>query len=193
MLSGVFTVSHMKTEGGVPSGVKRRQKGQGEKKRKRSPISLLSILPPCLPSPALPSLFVPPLSCIHIAFSSPSWQLTMLSLCVSPRADNPRSDLSWTALESGGSCLLLYWGTCLLCCKDEGPRILDIPPTTPLPLSLLLLHPPSHLDTATVCSDFFFLPSPYSHCEWQHTAWTFYKNACVRHRLPVLNRLAWSL
>lgn len=81
--------------------------------------------------------------------SAPSWQLAMLSLCVSLGADNCCSDLRWTVLESGGSCLLLYWGMCLLCCRDEGPRILDIPP--------LLL--PSHLDTATVCSDLGFFSS----------------------------------
>lgn len=62
----------------------------------------------------------------------------MLSLCVSLGADNCCSDLRWTALESEGSCLLLYWGMCLLCCRDEGPRILDIlpfslPPPPPAP------------------------------------------------------------
>lgn len=94
------------------------------------------------------------------SLSFPSWQLAMLSLCFS---------LCWqflqwfklTALEGGGSCLLLYWGTCLLYCKDEGPWILDILPFS----SLLLLLLPSHLDTVTVCSDLFFFSS-----EWQHMA-----------------------
>lgn len=85
-------------------------------------------------------------------------------LCVFLCADNSCSDLSWTALESGGSCLLLYWGMCLLYCKDEGPWILDILPFSPL----LLL--PSHLDTATVCSDLFFLFCFVFYFEWQRMA-----------------------
>lgn len=110
------------------------------------------------------SAFLPPPCCLSVlgclspslvstSHSAPSWQLAMLSLCVSLGADNCCSDLRWTAQESGGSCLLLYWGMCLLCCRDEGPRILDILPFAPPLLPLL----PSHLDTATVCSDLAFV------------------------------------
>lgn len=97
------------------------------------------------------SAFLPPPCCLSVlgclspflvstSRSAPSWQLAMLSLCVSLGADNCCSDLRWTALESGGSCLLLYWGMCLLCCRDEGPGILDILPFLPPPPPISFRH-----------------------------------------------------
>lgn len=47
---------------------------------------------------------------VSTSLSFPSWQLAMLSLRVSLYTDNSCSDLSWTALESGGSCLLYTEG-----------------------------------------------------------------------------------
>lgn len=74
--------------------------------------------------------------------------------------DNSRSDLSWTALEGGGSCLLLYWGTCLLYCKDEGPWILDILPfpSPPPPTTISFRHSDCLLRLVFFSS------------EWQHMA-----------------------
>lgn len=77
-------------------------------KKKNSNLSSFS--PPSLPSLSLFLCLAVRLSpsLVSTSLSFPSWQLAMLSLCVSLCADNSRTDLSWTALESGGSCLLLY-------------------------------------------------------------------------------------
>lgn len=105
MLSGAFTVFHIKREG-APSGVKHTQRGQ----KVPSHFEVFYMFLPPLPS--LLSLFFCSAVCLPLLYppslSFPSWQLAMLSFCVSLCADNSRSDLSWTALESGGSCLLLY-------------------------------------------------------------------------------------
>lgn len=75
MLSGAFTVFHIKREG-APSGVKHTQRGQ------KSPVSLRSILhvtPSLPPLPSLLSLFSAllfvSLSCIHHLFPFPHGSL----------------------------------------------------------------------------------------------------------------------
>lgn len=143
MLSGVFPVFHIKSKG-VPQRSKTQAKGT-----EKTPLQSLT----CSPSSLFVSFSVRLLTCIHISVVSLMAACYVICVCVSLCTDNSCSDLSWTALEGGGSCLLLYWGTCLLYCKDEGPWILDI-----LPLSSLLLLLPSHLDTVTLCSDLFFFP-----------------------------------
>lgn len=148
MLSGVFPVFHIKSQG-APNRVRVEQNGQ-----KSSKYSTCSSLPPFSFSLSLSVS----LSCIHISVVSLMAACYVIFACFS---------LHWQFLQwSKLDCIrkwrqlsVVYWGMCLLYCKDEGPWILDI-----LPFSPLLLLLPSHLDTATVCSDFFF-PS-----EWQHMA-----------------------
>lgn len=105
----------------------------------KSTISLLSVLQGSSPLPCCLSVLgcMSP-SLVSTSRSAPSWQLAMLSLCVSLGADNCCSDLRWTALESGGSCLLLYWGMFALLqrwrtANPWHPPFLSPPPPPPPP------------------------------------------------------------
>lgn len=107
-------------------------------KKVQSYFQVFCVYPPSLLSVSVLRCLSP--SLVSSSLSFPSWQLAMLSLCFSLHTDNCCSDLRWTALESGGSCLLLYWGMCLLYCKDEGPWILDILPSSPPPPTISFRH-----------------------------------------------------
>lgn len=139
----------------------------------KSTISLLSILR--VPPPALLSLcarlFVS-LSCIHVSFRSLMAACYVISVCFSRRWQL----LQWSKMDCAGKwrqlsvavlrdvfALLQRWRTT----NPWHPPFRYPPP--PLPPPLL----PSHLDTATVCSDLAFVFFLF-HSEWQLMAEIFY-------------------
>lgn len=117
----------------------------------KSPISLLSILrvPPPTPLPLCARLFVS-LSCIHVSFRSLVAACYVISVCFSRHWQL----LQWSKMDCAGK-----WRQLSVAVLRDVFALLQRWRTTnpwhpPSPPPLLL---PSHLDTATVCSDLGFL------------------------------------
>lgn len=94
----------------------------------------------------------------------PSWQLTVLSLCFS----QCWQFFQWSKLghiRKWKQLSALYWETCLLYCKDEGPRILDtLSPLPPLYANTINIQTHTSSAWTVFCSD------------WQHLARANLKN-----------------
>lgn len=148
-----------------------KNKKKANMKGHKSTISLLSILrvPPPAPLSLCARLFVS-LSCIHVSFRSLMAACYVISVCFSRRWQL----LQWSKMDCAGKwrqlsvavlrdvfALLQRWRT-----TNPWHPPFRSPPFLPLL--------PSHLDTATVCSDLAFVFFFLFHSEWQLMAEIFY-------------------